>query len=176
MTVRIVLTPEEFWLAVEVSKRRFMEAAGLHLNHATTYQRTYLERLEQEVIGACGECAVDQLIGRPWGSVNTFHGTPDVGPCEVRATKYPSGRLILRPWEVEAKPELNERPFVLVTGSAPDLTIVGWLIGREIQQRGWWDDPKDLGKPCWMAPQDRLHAAEQLPQFLAWREGRRVSA
>lgn len=161
--IEITLTVEEFWEAVRVAYVRFMLSRKAGLDPATTYERGYLTRLIEEVVGSCGEAAVGKWRGTPWGLVNTFHRIPDTGNIEVRATKVPSGRLIIRPWEIKNDPQLLERIFVLVTGEAPTLTLVGWALGSELIDDQWKDDPNGYGS-AWFVPAEALHDMSTFPE------------
>lgn len=120
------------------------------LNHASTYQRTYAERQREEVIGACGEMAYAKSVNRFFSpTVNTFHGTPDVGSVEVRATERMDGSLIVR------DNDADDRWYVLVVGEPPNMKVVGAIKGSEAKQSKWLRNPHGHRK-AWFVPQNEL--------------------
>jgi hypothetical protein len=127
-------------------------SSASRLNHASTYQRTWDKRLQEEVTGAAAEIAVAKSVGAFCiGSVNTFHRVPDViGGTEVRATQREDGCLIVR------DNDDNDRRYVLVTGEAPNLRIAGYLYGHEAKQLQWIRNPHGH-RQAWFVPQEALH-------------------
>jgi hypothetical protein len=146
------LTLPEFEVAINTARLRIVASAMQRLNHASTYQRDLVKRLDEEVVGACGEMAVGKATGR-WfvPSVNTFHRTPDcLKDVEVRATALPTGSLIVR------ENDADDRRFVLAIVQAPRVTLVGWMTGSEAKQPEFSRDPHGH-RQAWFVPQDRLH-------------------
>lgn len=75
----------------------------------------------------------------------------DVSALQVRSTRRDEGCLILHA-------EDDDRAvFVLVTGSAPTLTIQGWTRGAEGKQEKWWK--RGDGRPAYFVPQSALNRA-----------------
>ncbi len=158
MFTEIPLTIYEWAGCVHVATQRMLASREQGLNHATTYVRTILTRLEEETVGVCGERAYCKLFGLYWnGAVNTFHQQPDVdNGIEVRSTKLSLGRLIVR------DNDADDRCYVLMTGphlseaiSDPVMRYHGWIIGWEAKQSHWLDNPNVL-RPSWFVPQDAL--------------------
>lgn len=150
------LTLTEFEVAVNTARLRIVASAMQKLNHSSTYQRDLVKRLDEEVVGACGEIAVGKASGR-WfvPSVNTFHRTPDcLGDVEVRSTAVPHGCLIVR------DNDSDNRRYVLAIVNAPNVTLVGWITGGEAKQPEFLRDPHGH-RPSWFVPQDRLHPITQ---------------
>lgn len=147
----MTITPREFTAAVEVGAQRLAASAEAGHNHASTYQRGYLERLQQETIGACGELAFCKALGRFWSpSVNTFHSVADVGSnVEVRATTRDDGALIVR------DNDALDRWFVLITGEPPNLTVRGCIRGDQARRPEWVRDPHGH-RLAWFVPQHAL--------------------
>ena len=146
------LTLPEFESAVNTARLRMMASAMQGLRHATTYQRNLVQRLDEEVVGACGEIAVGKAADK-WfcPSVNTFHRTPDcLQDVEVRSTSLASGSLIVR------DNDADDRRYVLAVVDAPMVTLVGWLTGAEAKQPEFVRDPHGHRK-AWFVPQSRLH-------------------
>lgn len=101
-------------------------------------------------MGAVGELAFAKYREIPWDeSVDTYHGTPDVGGVEVRATTYEDGHLVIR------DNDADDRIFVLVTGSAPEVEIRGWIRGADAKRDEFLRDPHGY-RQAWFVPQDAL--------------------
>ncbi|MCU1616568.1 MAG: hypothetical protein JWO98_4108 [Frankiales bacterium] len=149
--MQVQLTPSEFNAAVDIALERFQQSSTAGHNHASTYERTWVKRLEEETIGACGELVLCKALGRFWSpSVNTFHAIADVGQnIEVRATRRDEGSLILR------DNDDPERWYVLVTGDPPTMTVRGCLRGRDGRRDEWLRDPHGYRR-AWFVPQDAL--------------------
>lgn len=96
--------------------------------------------------GAASEYAVARYTRLPWHLAIRRFGEPDVGDnVHVRGTRHLSGHLVLR----DDDTKLDE-PYVLVVGPYPNLIIVGWAFGKEVQidkyrrEDAWWAPPLDL--------------------------------
>lgn len=107
---------------------------------------------DTEVDGAAAELAYCKARNQYWGgTVNSFHG-PDVGSAvQIRQTWRPNGRLIVR------DDDNDDHYFVLVVGTVPVFTVVGWILGKDAKNDEWFDSPN--GKPpAWFVPQENLNA------------------
>ena len=151
----VTLLPWEFKWCVDVANQRMTLSSDKGHNHASTYERGHLERIEQEVIGACAEMVVAKFLGRFWSpSVNTFHNTPDVEPnIEVRATSDPKNCLIVR------DNDADDRWYILVTGTPPTMTVAGCIKGVEAKQDQWLRNPHGH-RQAWFVPQSALRTPE----------------
>jgi len=116
----------------------------------------------RDIEAAAAEAAFCKFRGVPFtGVINNFKG-PDVGTRgQVRHTDRdgkddrPPGRLIIKP---------NDNPdhyYVLVWGHVPNFEIVGWIKGRDGQQRQYWSKGDDRGY-TYMVPQAALHDMAEL--------------
>lgn len=159
MTVTIRLSPTHAALAARVGLMRMRSSGNTGRNpHRSQAGRSDAERVAHEVLGCMAEAAVAQHLGIPYdGSVNRFHGAPDVGPFEVRATDRRNGCLIVR------DNDHPDRPYVLATGDGvrPVMILVGWLYGWEARDGRWLRNPHGR-RPCWMVPQHALHPVPTL--------------
>lgn len=155
--MQIKLTPSDYKAAVDCANMRMFTSNEAGWNNASTYKRSYSERLTQEVIGACGELAFCKAMNWFWSpSVNTFHDIPDVGSSvEVRATNLDTGSLILR------DNDDDERWFILVTGEPPLMTIKGRIKGYDGKKDQWLKNPHGH-RNSWFVPQSALYS---IPQF-----------
>lgn len=148
--MNISLTYGEYYVAVQVGVLRFMTSEAARLNHASTYQRSHLERLKEEVVGACGEMAFSKAINKPWDcSVNTFHDRPDVSGVEIRTTDNINGCLIIR------DNDSPERWYYLVVGEPPNMRIVGSIQGHMARRPEYLRNPNGH-RQAWFVPQSAL--------------------
>lgn len=147
----VTLTWYEFADCVGVGVLRFAASNLAQLNPATTYERGWLERLADEIVGACGERAWCKYRQTYWdASVNTFHRVPDApGSVEVRSTRRGDGCLILR------DNDAPERWYVLVTGEPPTLTIRGYIRGADARTPRFQRNPHGH-RPAYFVPQAAL--------------------
>lgn len=155
--IPVELTWYEFACAVSTGLARFIASMASGLNAATTYKRTFLERLNEEVTGACGEMAYSKYANEYWSSsINTFHGEPDVGRHEVRATRRIDGSLILRD---------NDDPnryYVLVVGEAPTMYLAGYILGASGRREEYLRNPHHH-RVAWFVPQSDLAKFAVIP-------------
>lgn len=151
MSVIVSLTPWEYKACVDVAATRMATSNAAGWNHASTYARTYLQRTEEEIVGACGEMTVAKVFDCYWSpSVNTFHATTDLPhDTEVRSTTRLDGSLIVR------DNDPDDRIYILVTGEPPSMTVVGWITGAEAKQPQWLRNPHGH-RPAWFVPQSAL--------------------
>jgi hypothetical protein len=149
--IDIELTDWEVKHCVDVANARMAVSNARGLNNASTYERTYLERIRQEVLGACGEMAVCKATGRFWSpSVDTFHRVPDIHPdIEVRATHYLNGCLPVR------NNDPDDRWYTLVVGEPPKLRVVGSIRGHQAKRQEWLSNPHGH-RPVYLVPQSAL--------------------
>lgn len=157
MAFEIELSLAEFAVAVQSAMTRVLVSAGQQLNHASTYKRTYLERLQEETVGCCAELAMGKLVNRyVIPTVGTFHEVPDyLEDLEIRATARLDGRLIVR------DNDANNRRYVFATATGQQVVFHGWLYGHEAKQDRWLTDPNGY-RPAWFVPQSALHPIETL--------------
>lgn len=158
--MEVTLSIPEYHHAVQTAVLRMVVSSASRMNHASTYERSWVKRLEEEVVGAAGEIAVAKSVGAYHiGSVNTFHRVPDVlGDLEVRATARTDGCLIVR------ENDADDRAFVLVVGEAPSLRIAGYLFGHEAKKQEFLRNPHGH-RPAWFVPQSSLR---EWRSFATW--------
>ena len=149
--MKVTLDAYEYKWAVDVGIARMVTSINSGITDITPNRRDFQERLKIDVQGACGELAVAKGIGKFWSpTVGTFHTEPDIQPdIEVRHTDRADGSLIVRP---------NDNPdrwYFLVTGTAPEFQIVGYIKGSAARQPAWERDPGGH-RPAWFVPQTAL--------------------
>jgi hypothetical protein len=106
-----------------------------------------------DIEGACAELAVAKAVGTYWEPVweRTDRQRDDVEGWQIRSTPRANGCLIVHPSDPD------DARFVLVTGTVPTFTIVGWLYGWEAKSDEFWRDP-GTGRPAYFVPAARLRA------------------
>ena len=105
--------------------------------------------------GAAAECAVSKALNLYWnigGKSNKYAGA--VGGHEVRYTHRDSGGLV-----VYAKND-PARKYILVTGTAPEYIIRGWISGHDAQRAEYWQT--SLKIPAHLVPQEALSDVRDL--------------
>lgn len=152
---------ERMMKAVEHSYIRMFESEKKNLNHATTYQRNFNERMTQEVVGILGELAVlDFLNINSDPLVNTYHNVADAGKdVESRATNKLDGHLILR------DNDDPERRYIFCTVDYKAVKLIGWSKGKDVMKeeyfrseqkiKSMYKNPRVL-RPAFFIPQNAL--------------------
>jgi hypothetical protein len=158
---------ERMMRAVEWMHVRLSESHRLKLNPATTYERSFSERITQEMIGMLGELAVIDFFGiKQNPGINTFHNVADVlDNIEVRSTNYKNGHLILRDND---KPD-HKYIFCIVDYNA--VKLIGWISGKEgmtdqhfrseDKTKSMFKNPRAT-RPAWFIPQNILKDMKEL--------------
>jgi hypothetical protein len=105
---------------------------------------------QNDCLGTLGEMALAKQQGVYWsGNLNSFKA-PDVGKFQVRAAEPERYQLIIRP------DDPVDDVYVLVTGRAPKLFVIGWMTGTEARRVGKWGSPNSQPEAWWVA-QSSLH-------------------
>lgn len=143
----VTLTWQEIRLAAEVGvTRRIVSMRDNRLN-AAGYRGN--EPWDVDILGAMGEVAVAKALCLYWSpSVNTFK-LPDVGDLHVRATRYGTGKLIVRPNDPDGT-------YLLVIALLPKFKIVGYCSAQYAKQDEFRSQPDSTRPSCWAVPQSRL--------------------
>jgi hypothetical protein len=159
-TTREDLTVELAWFefkwCVDVANARMAVSNEKSMNHASTYERDHLERMTQEITGACAEAIVAKFLGKWWSpSVNTFHTVADITPnIEVRGTRRLDGCLPVR------DNDPDDRWYFLAVGTPPKMTIAGYIRGSDAKQPQWLRNPGGH-RPVFLVPQDALRLPKE---------------
>lgn len=163
----ITLTIPEWSAVINAAWLRIVTSAKQGLNHATTYERSLIKRLGEEVTGAAGEIAVGKWAGTFFvPSVNTYHRVPDcLQDVEVRSTQYASGHLIVRKND---KVDQTSRRFVLAIVRGDVIRLAGWIYGREAMKDEYLANPNGWREE-WFVPQEKLRAMDELQTTAASR-------
>lgn len=119
-------------------------------------------------IGALGEFAASVGLGVEWSGRFLVGGEfrewqrvqgPDIGgSLQVRTRQKPFHNLLVH------RKDPSDVPYVLADVSAlPEVGLVGWAWGFEVQQECWWRT--DMPRPCFVFPHDRLRHVADLEVF-----------
>jgi hypothetical protein len=142
------LSPHELFQAAQVGVTRRIDnlrRTGINEPHGTPDEAWYAD-----ITGACGELVVAKFIDRFWSGQLGNYKARDAGPVQVRTTRYSDGHLLLYDTDVD------DHPFVLVYGEAPEFTMAGWCYARE-GKHTMYARLTPHGKPAYWVPQSALH-------------------
>jgi hypothetical protein len=147
----------EWNLILATAWHRIIESSAKGLNPATTYRRSMLERIGEELVGAAAEFAVAKWVGKFWTpGLNVFHFEADCGKdIEVRGTGRVDGSLIIR------DNDESDRRYVLVILHNDRASLVGWCFGHEAKKPDHLKNPHGR-RQAWFVPQDALRSIETL--------------
>lgn len=124
--------------------------------HGYDGKRSWTDNIE----GTAAEVAFAKYWNVYWeGGINTYKTKGDVCGVEVRWTSSdrPERFLIVR------NDDPKDRVYVLVSGTAPDMYLEGWLDAAKID---WENLPKrNPGKrePAWFIDRKDLHPMSKIP-------------
>lgn len=157
MGLEIAMTVAEFAVAVQSAVTRMLISAGQGINHASTYNRTWLRRLHEEVVGCLAELAMGKFIDRYFiPEVGTFHTKPDcLHDIEVRSTAWENGSLIIR------DNDNDDRRYVCCVVTGKGVHLMGWLYGHEAKKNEFIRNPNAY-RASWFVPQAKLRSIETL--------------
>lgn len=165
----IVITPDEFSLAIHVASSR--QVAALKAQRREKRQggkrdRDWVDGLSGHLKGVIGEMSVAKALGLTFsGSVDTFRECPDIPEgLEVKHRAAPGWELILRPSDnVDAV-------YVLSRGLPPAaVEVAGWVSGKEAMVPSNWAEKHGV-RPAWWVPDSSLRPIETLKSNM-WRPG-----
>ena len=149
--MRVKLTAMEMLIATSLGTARHMQSVSRTPSRGQAKETS----LDSHILGAIGELAAARVMGiYPGFTVNNFTG-PDMGTdIQVRTSRR--NALIVAP-----KDNKNER-YVLVTGHAPEMVVVGWMWGYEAMDPKWFFDPNNNRPPAYFVPAEELHPIETI--------------
>ena len=153
--MQVILTENEMFQAAIIGVQRRLESLRNNRTGRTDQPADQLWR--DNIEGACGEAAASKALNTFWlGEWDVFKTRKDVaGKYEVRTSSYASAHLLL------FRDDFDDAPFILVTGSAPNYKLSGWMLGSEGKQQQYWKN--NNGRESYWIPQSRLHSMEDLP-------------
>lgn len=138
-----LLTEDEIFLCYTHGAWRRMKKYG-----GERKDREQLERspLDNDANGACAEWALNKYYDSFPKCFSDIR-EPDCPAGEVRWTGRDDGRLII----YRSNPE--DRRYILTTGFAPQLWVVGWKWGRDGKRDDWYDNDARY----YYVPRSQLH-------------------
>lgn len=144
--IHVILDWQECITAAQIGCRRHVTA--LKKGRENTKGGEHDEHWDQHIRGALGECAVAKAINRYWQPYIGKIDKVDLGDLEIRTTKHPSGRLIIR------KEDSIDANWVLVRGHFREddglhYNIVGWIRGVDGKKDEHWADPTGDNRPAY---------------------------
>jgi hypothetical protein len=146
----VELTMDEISIAHHIAGLRRIDCIENHRANGGGYGGFSGMAWQNDCLGTLGEMALAKQQGVYWsGNLNSFKA-PDVGKFQVRAAEQERYQLIIRP------DDPVDDVYVLVTGRAPKLWVIGWMTGREARQVGKWGSPNSQPEAWWVA-QSYLH-------------------
>ena len=153
----VTLTLADFAVATSSALARMLVSSGQRINHATTYKRTFVERLIEETVGCCAELAIGRVFDRySIPQVGTFHNKADfLRDIELRSTARADGRLIVR------DNDANDRRYVFAVVNGETVNFVGWMWGSEAKQPEYISNPNGY-RQAWFVPQNKLRPFSEL--------------
>lgn len=137
MKNKITLSPQEIEVASFVGMKRATSSLIRKSKHTSNISRTD-PAYDYHINGAMAEMAAAKFLGAFWVcSWDTWQSDGDLigrkgTKIEVRWTKTETGHLLLK------KDDPKNRVFILVTGTAPDFEIRGWIQGSEGMTENNW--------------------------------------
>lgn len=154
----VKLSLPEWSAALDAAWLRIATSTAQQLNAATTYERSMVDRVREELIGVAGELAVAKYRGQFFiPGINTFHCKSDCGSdIEVRSTSHPDGHLIVRD---------NDSPgrrYVLAVVDGKGIRLAGWMTGENARRPEWRRASKRSDRPAWWVPQEELKDVKEM--------------
>lgn len=113
---------------------------------------------QYNIVGAIGEFAVAKHLNVFWDGAMMDNFTDDVCGLQVRTRSESWHELI-----AHDRKDKGDDVFILAhVEYLPEVVIVGWAFGREIQRDKYYKDPAG-GRPAYFYPQDELRDMSTIP-------------
>lgn len=153
--IRIHLTAAELNLAARMGCMR--QISNLYKDRQDAYGCPLTVGWQVHIEGCAGELAVAKHLNLFWNGNFENLKADDVGHFQVRTADSHGKRLILH------DKDPDERPFILVTGMAPNFLIQGWIRAKDGKQSRYWSDPAG-GRAAYFVPKEELRPMSELPR------------
>jgi hypothetical protein len=148
--VWVTLSLPEMIHGATVGAIRAYESITSGMSDAHGFDARSKSGLSINVDGACAEIAVARVRDVYFiPTVNTFKDADIGSKIQVRSTASHSNRLLVR------SDDDPNHYFVLVTGSAPDLCVRGYIKGSDAMSPMFLDNPGHR-EEAWFVPQSYL--------------------
>jgi len=158
-TVTYNLTGSEMHLAVMAGVQRAIDAIRRNRQHR--YGSDGGPCWDHNINGCLGELTVAKHFGMFWnGSFGDFSAVDVGNRYQVRSSDYdgPNAGLILHP------PDNDEQTHIKALIKLPQVTLMGWMLGRDAKQPHFWTDKLKPGRPCFLVPHGVLRGMDELCQ------------
>ena len=114
------------------------------------------DEFSTNIHGAIAEAAVAKALGIYCNLASADRSLADIGKnIEVRSSTNPKAKMPIR------KRDKDDSKYYFVTGTYPNLNIVGWKYGRDCKQDRYLiltdKDGNRLDNPYWAVPQSDLN-------------------
>jgi|TARA_Y100000310_G_scaffold173944_1_gene174102 hypothetical protein len=152
--MKVKLTPSELYLAASVGLMR--QCTNLRDRKRNRFGAEPGQEWSIHIEGSCAEAAVAKALNTYWNGAIGHHKAKDVGVHQVRSTPRDDGSLILH------KEDPDEDLFILVTGTAPNYELRGWIQCFEGKDQRFWR--ADRPRPAFFVPQEDLHPLAAMGQ------------
>lgn len=155
-TVTYNLTGSEMHLAVMAGVQRALDAIRSARRGRYGCEDT---GFDYQINGCLGELTVAKHFGVFWNGSFRDLGAVDVGErYQVRASDYdgPNAGLILHP------PDNDAQVFIKAFVHLPQVTLMGWMLGREAKQTRFWTEKLKKGRPGFLVVHELLHGMDEL--------------
>ena len=138
-------------IAVTQVDRRY--ALGRTSDHGTGDSgRSRERRIEDGIIGNCGEIAVAKYLRKPWtaeeNGIAISFGDVD-HDIEVRASSHAAAHLLVY------GSDPDDKEYILTVGTYPNFRIVGRTRAGDVKRQEWWRDA-GVESACYWVPQTAL--------------------
>ena len=155
--MRIVLNKYEMLMASQVGLQRQVDAKiGGAMDGHGLVGPGWNENME----GSAAELAVAKALDIHWGGGMDGFKTPDLGKnLQIRSTISHNYSLIVRPVDPD------EDFYILVTGTAPEYWVRGYIVGTAAKNDRWTRDPNER-PDAYFVPSEALLPIEDLKEAI----------
>ena len=163
----VKLTEAEMRICTWVGKQRRASARSDNRDAGLGPSAT-IGNADNDIRGAMAEFAASVAFNLYWRPTISEIDKVDVGGIiETRTTVIPTGRLIVKPQDIEKSPHV---PFVLVDCVNMDkgeFKMCGWRLAKEAPSVAFLD--KNHGDPAYFITKNNLHSNDSLVDWVSVR-------
>ena len=159
--MKISLSKAEIQQAAFVGVQRHLYAIKMKLPEEDGYRNAWQNRIE----GALAEMAFAGMMNLYWAGKADKLTKGDVNGWEIRMTSHAEGSLLLH------RRDLDDAPYVLMTGGGGAYQVRGWIMGRDGKQEKYWGDRANQNRPAFWVPQSDLNPIESHIDYITAHQG-----
>jgi hypothetical protein len=154
--VNVKFSPNQWDEIVKISQGR--QDRAMRFGRKPRYFQSKSDTSRDGLLGVMGEYAIARYFRIFYDGNGEMPDDDDVAGCQVRATYYPNGRLILH----ESAPK--NRVYILVYASITEkrCELIGWVNSNDVMNRFHWTTPKGFRNPCYIVNQSELRDINRL--------------